>query len=260
MKIIPKFTDYLYNKIVSFFYNFGEYFILFFNVLKFLPRVYKDRKLIISQMVHIGVNSLMLVAIIGLFTGAISAWQVAYQITDFISINMVGSATPKAIIIELGPVLAALVLAGRVGASIAAELGTMKVTEQIDALESMAINPTRYLAMPRIVATTLVMPVLVIYASTIAIFGSYLVSIFILGIPSATYLNGFRENFEMKDVMASIIKALFFGVSISSIGCFYGFKATEGAQGVGEATIKSFVLSAAMILILDSILWNFLIG
>ncbi|HPS65794.1 MAG TPA: ABC transporter permease, partial [Ignavibacteria bacterium] len=183
-----------------------------------------------------------------------------YQITSFISVNFLGSATPKGIMIELGPVLAALVLAGRVGASISAEMGTMKVTEQIDALESMAINPIRYLAMPRIVATTIVLPVLVVYACTIAIFGSYIVSVYFLGVPSTTFLNGFRENFELKDIAAALTKAVFFGVAISSIGCFYGFKTTEGAHGVGLATIKSFVLSAAMILILDSILWNFLLG
>ena len=176
------------------------------------------------------------------------------------SLNYLGSATPKAIIIELGPVLSAIVLAGRVGASIAAELGTMKVTEQIDALESMAINPVRYLAMPRIIATTFMMPILVIYACTIAILGSYIVAVLILGVASSAFLNGFQATFDVKDVNAAMVKALFFGVSTSSIGCFFGFQTTEGAQGVGLSTIKAFVISSAMILILDSLLWNFLIG
>lgn len=250
----------LYRKINNFFNDLGEFSIMIFDVLKSLKRVFRDRKLILDQMVHIGVNSLMLVSIIGFFTGAVSSWQAAYQIQGLLSLNYLGSATPKAIIIELGPVLSAIVLAGRVGASIAAELGTMKVTEQIDALQSMAISPARYLAMPRIIATTLMMPILVIYASTIAIFGSYIIAVLILGVSSSAFLNGFQGSFEIKDVNAATIKALFFGVSISSIGCYFGFKTTEGAQGVGLSTIKAFVISAAMILILDSLLWNFLIG
>lgn len=248
------------RKFISFLTDLGNFSIMMLGVIKSLPRIFKDRKLIIEQMVHIGVNSLLLITVIGIFTGAITAWQIAYQIGDMISPNFLGSSAPKGIIIELGPVLAALVLAGRVGASISAELGTMKVTEQIDALESMGINPNRYLAMPRIIATTFMLPILVIYASTIAIFGAYIVTTSFLGVPPSAFMSGFKMNFAMKDVFAGAIKSFFFGLSISSIGCFYGFQTTEGAQGVGLSTIKSFVISAAMILILDAFLWNFLVG
>ncbi|MBK6878188.1 MAG: ABC transporter permease [Ignavibacteria bacterium] len=230
------------------------------QVILSLGRVFKDRRLIVDQMLHVGVNSLVLVGIIGLFTGAVSCWQAAYQIKGLISFSYLGSATTKAIIIELGPVLTAIVLAGRVGASMAAELGTMKVTEQIDALESMAISPHRYLAMPRITATTIMLPILVVYSSTIAIFGSYSVATFFLGVPSDTFLSGFKKAFEAKDVFAATVKALFFGLSISSIGCFIGFQTSGGAEGVGLSTIKAFVIAAASILILDYVLWNFLIG
>ncbi len=253
-------SKFIYKKIEYFFYSFGEFSMMIYGVVKSLPQIFTSRKLILEQMVHIGVNSLLLVSIIGLFTGAVSSWQVAYQISDILPLTIIGSATPKAIIIELGPVLCAIVLAGRVGASISAQLGTMKVTEQIDALEAMAINPIRYLAMPRIVATTLLLPVLVIYASTVAILGSYIVAVYILDVPSPSFINGFRGSFEIADVNAAFIKSLVFGVSISSIGCFFGFQTTEGAHGVGLSTIKSFVISAASILILDAILWNFLIG
>jgi phospholipid/cholesterol/gamma-HCH transport system permease protein len=248
------------KKIITFFTDLGNFSIMINGVIRSLPRVFRDRKLIIEQMVHIGVNSLLLITVIGVFTGAITAWQIAYQIGDMISPNFLGSSAPKGIIIELGPVLAALVLAGRIGASISAELGTMKVTEQIDALESMAINPVRYLAMPRIIATTFMLPILVIYASTIAIMGAYFVTTTFLGVPPSAFMSGFKMNFEIKDVVAGGIKSFFFGISISSIGCFYGFQTTEGAQGVGLSTIKSFVISAAVILILDAVLWNFLIG
>ncbi len=248
------------KKIYIFFTDIESYFTLLTGVIRYLPRIFTDRKLILDQMVHIGVNSLTLVSIIGLFTGAVSAWQVAYQMAGLVPLSILGTATPKAIIIELGPVLAAIVLAGRVGASISAEIGTMKVTEQIDAIEAMAINPIRYLAMPRVVATTIMMPILVIYASSVAIFGSYIVATLFLDLPGGVFLSGFRKTFELRDVNSAFIKALFFGFAISSIGCFVGFKTSGGAEGVGLSTIKSFVICAAMILILDAILWNFLIG
>ncbi|MBX7042623.1 MAG: ABC transporter permease [Ignavibacteria bacterium] len=248
------------RKFLQFFSELGEYSRMMLDVILSLKRVIRDRKLIIEQMEHVGVNSLVLVSIIGLFTGAVSCWQAAYQIKGLISFSYLGSATTKAIIIELGPVLSAIVLAGRVGASMAAELGTMKVTEQIDALEAMAISPERYLAMPRITATTLMLPVLVIYSSTIAILGSFTVATVFLGVPSDTFLSGFKTAFEAKDVYAATIKALFFGLSISSIGCYIGFQTSGGAEGVGLSTIKAFVIAAASILILDYVLWNFLIG
>ena len=252
--------SFLGRKFIQFFTEVGQFSMLMFGVIRNLPRVFRDRKLIIEQMLHVGVNSLALVTIIGIFTGAVSCWQAAYQIKGLISYSYLGSATTKAIIIELGPVLAAIVLAGRVGASMAAELGTMKVTEQIDALEAMAISPVRYLAMPRIVATTCMLPILVIYASSIAIFGSYTVATVFLDVPSETFLGAFKKALELKDIYAGTIKALFFGISISSIGCFIGFQTRGGAEGVGLSTIKAFVIAAASILMLDYILWNFLIG
>ncbi len=252
--------NYVQKRIRMFLTDLGQLGILFAGLFKNSPRIFRDRNLIIEQMIHVGVNSALLIFIIGIFTGAVSSWQAAYQIKGLLPLSTLGSATPKAIIIELGPVLAGLVLAGRIGASMAAELGTMKVTEQIDALEAMAIDPVRYLALPRIIATTFMLPILVIYASAIAIFGSYLVAVLFLDVSSDSFLTNFRKSFELKDVFAAITKALFFGAAISSIGCLVGFQTRGGAEGVGLSTIKSFVICAATILILDYILWNFLIG
>lgn len=248
------------EKMLSFFDALGEYYKMCFGVFLNTRRVFLDRKLILDQMVHVGVNSLVLMSIIGIFTGAVSCFQAAYQIKGLIPLSYLGSATSKAIIVELGPVLAALVLAGRIGASISAELGTMKVTEQIDALEAMAISPVRYLAAPRVIAVTLMLPVLVIYASAIAILGSYLVATLFLDVSSAAFMNGFQNELQYKDVYTSVIKSLFFGVTISSIGVFIGFQTEGGAEGVGNTTIRSFVICAAMILIMDYVLWNFLLG
>jgi len=206
-------------------------------------------------MEHIGVNSLPLVLIIAVFTGAVAAWQAAYQLQGIAPLSFLGAATSRAIITELGPVLTGIVIAGRVGASIAAELGTMKVTEQIDALEIMAVSPVRYLAMPRFLAAIVMMPILVIFANFIAIMGAYVVSKFFLGVSFAVFFESVKRYFEFTDMIAGLVKTIFFGGVTSLLGCHIGFRTEGGAEGVGLSTIRSFVLSAALILILDYLLW-----
>src|ERR1051325_6394061 len=149
--------------------EFGATAILLWRAMTYIPSLLRDRRLTLEQMEHIGTDSVPLVIIIGFFTGMVSAWQAAYQFKGLISYSLIGSAVSRAIFIELGPVLTAIVIAGRVGASIAAELGTMKVTEQIDALESLGVSPVRYLSMPRILAAVLMMPALVTFANAIAL-------------------------------------------------------------------------------------------
>ena len=178
MKLLQK----LGEKSLLFFQEFGQVAKLFWEIIRNFGSIPKSRRLILYQMEHIGVNSIPLVLIIAVFTGAVSAWQAAYQLKGVAPISFLGGATSRAIITELGPVLTGIVIAGRVGASIAAELGTMKVTEQIDALETMAISPVRFLAMPRFLASVIMMPILVTFAIVIAIGGSYLVSNFFLGV------------------------------------------------------------------------------
>ena len=209
-------------------------------------------------MEQIGVNSLPLVLIIAVFTGAVAAWQAAYQLKGIAPMSLLGGATSRAIITELSPVLTGIVIAGRVGASIAAELGTMKVTEQIDALKTMAINPIRYLAMPRFLASVLIMPILTIFAIVIAVAGSYIVSNFFLGISYNVFFQSVNRFFLFSDFMAGLIKAVIFGGITALLGCHIGFRTTGGAEGVGKATIRSFVLSATLILILDYLLWMLL--
>lgn len=240
---------------LSFFEEVGQVFNLFFGILKNIPTFHRSRKLIIFQMEHIGVNSLPLVMIIAVFTGAVAAWQAAYQLKGIAPLSFLGAATSRAIITELGPVLTGIVIAGRVGASIAAELGTMKVTEQIDALETMAISPVRYLAMPRFLASIIMLPVLVIFANFIAVLGAYLVSNYFLGVSFAVFFQSVKRFFLFSDLIAGLIKAVFFGGVTALLGCHIGFKTEGGAEGVGLSTIRSFVLSSALILILDYVLW-----
>ena len=158
---MQRFIISLGARVIKFFTEVGQLSALLWGIIRHLTRLWDDRKLLLKQMEHIGVHSLPLVLIIGLFTGMVSAWQAAYQFKGFLPFSFIGGAVSRAIFIELGPVLTAIVIAGRVGASIAAELGTMKVTEQIDALETLAISPVRYLAMPRVVASVFMVPLLV---------------------------------------------------------------------------------------------------
>lgn len=256
VRLIEKLAD----RFINFFIEIGEISKLIFGIIKSLPRVFRDKKLILEQMEHVGVNSIPLVIIIGFFTGAVSAWQAAYQFQGFISLTYLGSAVSKAIFIELGPVLTAIVLAGRVGASIAAELGTMKVTEQIDALESLAINPVRYLVMPRFLACIAMLPVLTIIANFIAIMGAFGVAYVFQDVTFEVFFNSARRVFETKDIIGGLVKSVFFGASTSLLGCYVGLKTEGGAEGVGNSTIRAFVLAAAMTLVLDYLLWTTIFG
>lgn len=256
--MILKFLQILGRKTLSFFGEIGQVAVLFWGILKSFRMIPRSRKIIFYQMEHIGVNSLPLVMIIAIFTGAVAAWQAAYQLKGLAPLSFLGGATSRAIITELGPVLTGIVIAGRVGASIAAELGTMKVTEQIDALETMAISPVRYLAMPRFFASVVMLPLLVIFADVIAIIGAFIVSNYFLGVSFAVFFLSVKRFFLFGDLVGGLIKTVFFGGVTSLLGCHIGFRTEGGAEGVGLATIRSFVVSAALILILDYLLWMLL--
>lgn len=241
---------------IYFFREIGKVSILLGGIFKYTPSLFKHRKHLIYQMEHIGVNSLPLVVIIAIFTGAVAAWQAAYQLKGIAPLSFLGSATTRAIITELGPVLTAIVIAGRVGASIAAELGSMKVTEQIDALKTMGISPVRYLAVPRFFAAIIMMPVLIIFANFIAVIGAFIISNYFLNVSFNVFFESAKAFFSIGDFTFGIVKGIFFGGITSLLGCHIGFATEGGAEGVGKATIRSFVLSSAMILIVDYILWS----
>jgi phospholipid/cholesterol/gamma-HCH transport system permease protein len=204
-------------------------------------------------MMVMGVNSLPLVIITSAFTGMVASVQTAYQFRDYTPMVLLGSAVGKMVVIELGPVLTALVVAGRVGASISAELGTMKVTEQIDALETLAVDPIRYLALPRFVSGMIMLPVLVVLADIIAILGGMVVAAVAVGVNPDTFIRGLRLYFELRDVVGGLSKAVIFGIIIALMGCYQGFNAGWGAGGVGRATTRAVVYSCLLILIFDYI-------
>ena len=248
------------RKTLTFFEDVGGLAILVKRILLGLPTVFSRFQLTTEQMLLMGVNSLPLVVLVSIFTGAVTAVQAVYQISDYVPMRYLGTAVGKAVMIELAPVLTALVVAGRVGASIAAELGTMKVTEQIDALETLALDPVKYLVVPRFVAGLIMLPVLTIFADTIAILGGLGVSTVSLHVSPHVFLNGLKSFFKMTDLTAGLLKAFVFGSIISTIGCYQGFKTTGGAEGVGRSATRAVVLSSVLILISDYVVATILFG
>ncbi|MBD3297381.1 MAG: MlaE family lipid ABC transporter permease subunit [candidate division Zixibacteria bacterium] len=234
--------------------DIGRLGIMCGRLLSAVLRIPRSLKLIINQMLTMGVQSLPLVLLTSAFTGAVSAWQGAYQFQNYVPMRYLGTAVGKAVVIELAPVLTALVVAGRVGASIAAELGTMRVTEQIDALEVMGIDPVRYLVMPRVVSGLIMMPMLVMFANVIAILGALVIAVTLVNLSSETFLNGVRMFFSFSDLYTGLTKATVFGLIISLIGSFQGFNASGGAEGVGRATTRAVVTSSVLILISNFLL------
>lgn len=204
----------------------------------------------LDQMYKIGVTSLPLVFLTALFTGIVLALQTSYQLRLFGAQQFTADLVALSITRELGPVLTAMVVAGRVGASMAAELGTMKVTEQLDALKALAMDPIRYLVVPRFVAAFFMLFILGIYADIIGILGGYIVSIFKLEISSHLYIKRTLSALMIKDVVTGLIKVFFFGGIIAIVGCYFGFGASGGAEGVGRAT--TFAVVTALILIIFS--------
>ncbi len=239
---------------VKFVTKLGGIFLMLGRFLVALKELPRSLGLVFDQLYTLGVKSLPLIIIISVFVGAVAAWQAAYQF-KFIGapLRYLGQAVGKAVVIELAPVLSAIVFAGRVGAGVTAELGSMRVTEQIDALESMGINPIRYLVMPRVLACLFMVPLLVVFAIFIAILGGLVVSVIGVDVSSETFLNGFRNSFQIGDFFNGMIKAAVFGLIIGIVGCYEGFHTRGGAQGVGLATTNSVVISSVLILVFNFI-------
>jgi len=250
--------DYVWTRAFDWIAEVGRIAMLVGETFRMLGRGLRSVRLLIDEMHAIGVQSLVLVLIVSLFTGAVAAVQAAYQFSTVVPLKYIGSVILRSVIIELGPVLTALIVGGRVGAAIAAELGTMRVTEQIDALEAMAINPVRYLVVPRVVASIVMLPILVMIANAVAIFGGYVVSITSIGVTTHTYVQGLQDFFYLKDLMSGIIKTIVFGAIIGWMGCYYGFRTEGGAEGVGIATTRAVVSSCVLVLVSDYVLANVL--
>ncbi|MDT8340093.1 MAG: ABC transporter permease [Longimicrobiales bacterium] len=207
---------------------------------------------VVPQMVAVGVASIPIALFISAFTGIVLALQASYTFTGTVPLYFVGALVGKTIILELGPVLTGLALAGRVGANIAAELGTMRVTEQIDALESLAYDPLAYLVVPRMLAGLVMFPIVVTFAMAMGIAAGWLTSLALLDMSSPQFIRGLQLFFEPFDVRFALIKSASFGLVVTGIGAFYGYTCTGGAAGVGRGTTRAVVLASMVILVLDA--------
>ncbi|WP_346353603.1 ABC transporter permease [Azotosporobacter soli] len=226
----------------------GRVMLLFLDTLYHVPQRPKLRH-VLNQMAHLGVDSLPIILLTILFTGMVMTVQTAHEFIKYGAQSSVGGMTAISMARELAPVLSGVVLAGRVGAAIAAELGSMKVTEQIDALRVMAVNPVQYLVVPRFLACVFMAPILVVFANVIGVSGGYLVAVYYADISPFTYLHSIQVFAVVNDITGGLIKSMFFGGIVAIIGCYKGLDAKEGAEGVGNATTGAVVTSMILIFI-----------
>lgn len=248
---MKRFLESLGHRFIEFVRYAGGVSILMGQTLFWIPIPPLRRRQVFDQMAKIGVDSLPIVFLISMFTGMVLALQSAYQMQRFSAEMYIASLVAFSMTRELGPVLTALIVAGRVGASITAELGTMKVTEQIDALETLATNPIKYLVVPRFLALIIVLPILTIYSDMVGILGGYMVGVWKLGIPHELYMKNTWQPLQYKDVFTGLIKSLSFAVIICIVACYEGMTADGGAEGVGRSTTSSVVVSFILIIASD---------
>lgn len=227
----------------------GEYTALITETIRACLKKPPSFSLIMEQMYQVGVASLPVVAITGFSTGLVLAAQSFYQLADKGLASVTGLMVAKAMMTELGPVMTAFMITGRVGAAMCAELGTMKVTEQIDALKTMAINPCRYLIAPRFLAGVIMMPILTIFSIIMGIFGGYLISIYFFHMAHATYFDPMPTHITHFDLLTGVVKSFIFGFLILTISCHKGLRTTGGAAGVGRFTTNSVVITYCCILL-----------
>lgn len=231
----------------------GSIGIFFWQILRVTPRLLPRFHLLVEQAMRIGVNSLPLIFLISAFTGAITVWQAKYFFQDIIPYSILGTAVGKAILTDLGPVLTALVITGRVGAMLAAELGTMKVTEQVDALKVLALDPFVYLLAPRVLVGFIMMPVLGIFSSFLAIVSAQMIATIALDVSPQGFYNSMRLLFRFDDVAIMLMKTCVFGGVITLSGCYFGYLTHGGAVGVGKSTNRAVVASSVLILVTNLI-------
>ena len=229
----------------------GKIFLLFLSVLAWMFRPPLKLRNIFKQMEFVGVKSIFVVVLTGTFTGMVMALQGYYGFRLFGAQSLVGSTVALGMTRELGPVLTSLIVTARAGSAMAAELGTMRVTEQIDALYVMAANPVKYLIVPRVIAGVLMLPLLTIVSDFVGIVGGYFVGVHILDINEGAFVKNITSLVVLGDIYNGLVKAACFGLILSLIGCYKGFNARGGAEGVGRATTEAVVLASVSILISD---------
>jgi len=235
--------------------QFGRYITLLYQAIRSITEFRSYRKNLLQELIKVGYDSIPIIILTGVFTGAVMTLQTSYQLQSaFIPKSTIGAIVSESILIELAAVISSLVLAGKVGARIATELGTMRVTEQIDALESMGFNSISFLVVPRVIAGLFMFQVLYVVASVFGIGGGIFAGIISGEVPVSEFMKGSRMFFKEWNVLFGFVKSFVFGFIITSIACYKGYYASGGAEGVGTATTNATVLSCIYILSADFIL------
>jgi len=246
-----RFLEFIGAKVISALSSAGQGTLLLREITLQTRYIWKIRHEVLEQMHVVLIGSMPLVLVTSIFVGAVTAVQAVYQMSGLVPMKFLGVMISKTVFTELGPVLMALVVGSRLCAFYAAELGTMKVTEQLDAMSIMAIDPVRYLAMPRFVAAVVMIPVVTIIANCVAIFGGYAVSVITLDISSGVFIEGLQMFYRHSDIIGGLIKTVVFGGIIALSGIYNGFATKGGAEGVGRATMTAVVGSCLSILVAD---------
>ncbi|MCD6139010.1 MAG: ABC transporter permease [Deltaproteobacteria bacterium] len=239
------------SALIRFIEEFGFIMLLFLKALAWTFRPPLRIRAIFKQMEFVGVDSWLVVILTGSFAGAVLALESHYGFRKFGAESLIGTTVALGMTRELGPVLTGLMVTGRAGSAMAAELGSMRVTEQIDALYTMAADPIKYLVVPRIVAAVLILPVLTVIADFLGILAGYAVGVGLLKVNSGIFIAKIIEIVELEDIFNGLVKSAVFGLILSLVGCYKGFYASGGAQGVGKATTEAVVISSVSILISD---------
>ena len=238
----------------------GKYIIFVFKTFLSFPQIIKRSYEFSTQVKKMGFDSLMLVSVTSAFTGLVTAVQASYQTKGYIPQELIGVMVGKSTMIELAPVLTALVLSGKIGASIAAEIGTMEVSEQLDAMKSIGTNPVDFLYLPRVLSGLLIFPLLTVYANLIAITSAFIVSNLRYGVNAFSFFINMKNYFEPLDLWGGLAKSFFFGFIVTSVGCFAGQQVNGGAEGVGKAATATVVYSSILILVMDFIVAALIFG
>jgi len=242
----------------AFFLDMGRFVTLLGRIFVWTPRPPYDWRELFRQMVKVGVDSIPVVFLTTLFTGAVLALQTFSVLRRFNAENYVGSLVSLSLVRELSAVLTGLIVSGRAGSAMGAELGSMRVTEQIDALEVMATDPVHYLVVPRVWAATLMLPLLVVMGNAVGILGGYVVSVILMGANPVSYLQNTFQFMDLNDLFSGVVKSSIFGFLLAAIGCQMGFYTTGGAEGVGRSTTRAVVVASIAILISDFFLTRLL--
>lgn len=232
----------------------SRFFGLLWAIIVRVPLLFKNTVISVEQMYAIGIESLPLVTVIAIFTGATTVTQAVYQFSGFIPMKYLGVAVCKTLITEIGPVFTSMVVAGRISTAIAAEIGSMKVNEQLDAMSCLNLDSIRYLFVPKTVACVIMVPMLVIFAESIAFVSSIFTVIFSVKVTLYVYLTGLRLFFDPSSLLIGVAKTSVFGVIIALTGCYFGLQTKGGAEGVGNSTTKAVMASCVLILVSDFII------